>query len=180
MTTCMDHRTIVAGAAIAWAALFLASAGADDSAPDNIARIRAGDRLFLQVNTTLPGNPINGVYRVEPSGKVPLGPGYGRVQVSGLTPEQAEVKVREHLATIIKDPQVSLTWYDPVAHGSRRQGQAPADRQPAGAEAHRPQAGDGHVRDLLDRVSKLEREMEKLGEVLRAELTKRGSPPGPR
>jgi protein involved in polysaccharide export with SLBB domain len=131
------------------AGLFLAPAGAEVCARDNIARIRAGDRLYLHVIDALPGNPIKGVYQVEPSGKLPLGPVYGRVEVTGLTPEEAEKKVRDHLAAILKDPMILLTWYDPVAHGSR---------------------------DLSDRVTKLEREVEEL----RTALTKRGSPPVPR
>jgi RNA polymerase sigma factor (sigma-70 family) len=89
-------------------------------------RIQVGDRLYIRALNTLPGNPINGGFRVEPSGKVPLGPFYGRVQVSGLTPEEAEAKIKDHLAHLIGDPEVSLTWYDPVVHGTR---QAP-EKQP--------------------------------------------------
>jgi hypothetical protein len=89
-------------------------------AKDSTGRIQIGDRLYIRVLNTLVGNPINGGYRVEPSGKVPLGPSYGRVQVNGLTPEEAEVKIRDHLAAMLRDPQVSLTWYDPVVHGTRQ------------------------------------------------------------
>jgi protein involved in polysaccharide export with SLBB domain len=133
------------------ATLFLALASADDSAKDNIARIRAGDRLYVHATKGLPNSPIaiKGVYKVEPSGKLPLGPGYERVQVTGLTPEEAEVKVRDSLAKFINKPSVSLTWYDPVAHGTL---------------------------DLLDRVTKLEREVVELQTM----LTKRGFLTGPR
>jgi hypothetical protein len=65
----------------------------------------------------LPDQPILGVYRVEASGKIPLGYSYGRVQVKGMTLEEAERAVREHLAAFIKNPQVSLTQYDPLILG---------------------------------------------------------------
>lgn len=129
-----QSTAIVIGGAFALAALFFASPGAGGFGQDNIARIRAGDRLHIRASS-LPDNPINGVFKVEPSGKVPLGGPYGRVQVAGLTPEEAEAKIRSHLAATIKDPQVSLTWYDPVAHGDR---------------------------ELLERVARLEKQVESL------------------
>ena len=117
----MSFRFVSAAAFAVFLAAFLLWAGAASSnaATDNVARIRAGDLLYIQSDSTLPGNPIGGVFKVEPSGKVPLGPVYGRVEVSGLTPEEAEDRVREHLAKTIKNPHVLLTWYDPIAHGSR-------------------------------------------------------------
>jgi hypothetical protein len=101
-------------------------------AGDKTARIRAGDRLHIRASS-LPDHPINGVYKVEPSGKVPLGGPYGRVQIKGMTLEEAEAKVRNQVASMIKDPQVSLTWYDPIAHGNP---------------------------ELLERVTKLEKQVE--------------------
>jgi len=96
--------------------------GEKASTVDSIGRIKVGDRLYIRVPDALPNNPIQGGYRVEPSGKVPLGPSYGRVAVSGLTPEEAEAKIRDHLARLLRDrdPQVSVTWYDPVVHGTRQ------------------------------------------------------------
>jgi hypothetical protein len=143
MTIRMCHAATIACGTVALAALWLAPAGADDSAKDNIARIRAGDRLYLEVSDTLPGRPIKGVYQVEPSGKLPLGPGQGRVQVNGLTPEEAEVKVRDHLAKTIKDPAVLLTWHDPVAHETR--GPQPPKGAPFAAP---PPAGSSRYRML--------------------------------
>jgi protein involved in polysaccharide export with SLBB domain len=131
----------VAGGAAALAILLvvLTSLGADGPEKSNAAQIRVGDRLFVQVVDALPKQPIKGVYPVELSGKLPLGFSYGRIQVVGLTPEAAEVRVREHLAMVLKDPVVSLTWYDPIAHG-----------EPA----------------LRDRVTKLERELVELREAV--------------
>jgi protein involved in polysaccharide export with SLBB domain len=119
MTTRMHRSMIVAGgtAALAIFLIVLTTPGADGPAKSDGAQIRAGDRLFLHVVDALPKQPIKGVYRVELSGKVPLGFVYGRVQVAGLTPEAAEKRVQEQLATLIKNPVVSLAWYDPVAHG---------------------------------------------------------------
>ncbi len=92
-------------------------AGQDKAQPAKEDRIRAGDRLHIHAVNVLPEVPIKGVFRVEPSGKVALGPGYGRVLVEGLTPEQAEADIRKHLLNIVRDPWVCVTRYDPVADG---------------------------------------------------------------
>jgi protein involved in polysaccharide export with SLBB domain len=80
-------------------------------------RIQPGDRLFIHVANTLPGYPIHAVYRVEPSGKVALGPVYGRVAVAGGSLEDAEAKIQAHLGEIFRNPYASVTRYDPVANG---------------------------------------------------------------
>jgi hypothetical protein len=123
----------VAALTVGW--LVLSAPGAD--APAKSGQIKAGDRLSIQAANSLPNQPINGIYLVEPSGKVALGPIYGRVSVAGLDPEEAEARVRDHLTKLLKDPVVSITWYDPVIHG--------------GGEAA-----------LSDRVAKLEREVREL------------------
>jgi RNA polymerase sigma factor (sigma-70 family) len=73
---------------------------------DKEDRIRPGDllRIRTEITRTLPDNPINSVYQVEASGKVALGPGYGRVIIKGLTLEEAEEVIYKHLAKMIKDP----------------------------------------------------------------------------
>jgi RNA polymerase sigma factor (sigma-70 family) len=79
------------------------------------SKIRPGDDLFIHALDVLVGDPLQGVFRVEESGKVALGPYYGRVLVQGLTVEEAEAAVRDHLAKTVDNPQVSLTRYTPVA-----------------------------------------------------------------
>ncbi len=81
-------------------------------------RIEPGDRLVIHCVNTLPDLPIKGVYRVEPSGKVSLGPAYHRVQLRGLTLEDAETKIRNHLADILMNPNVAVTRYDPLPKGT--------------------------------------------------------------
>jgi RNA polymerase sigma factor (sigma-70 family) len=76
--------------------------------------IRPGDRLQIRVANALPGSPVNDVYTVERSGKVALGPPYGRVSVDGLTLEGAEFAIQLHLELVLKTPAVSVTRYDPV------------------------------------------------------------------
>src|SRR5690348_2954682 len=118
MTRLCRFLMLVGGAAcLALLALALAAPGADEPVKGATAKIRAGDRLYIQVDNALPYRPIGGVYRVEPSGKVPLGPAYGRALVAGLTLEEAEAKVGDHLKRVIARPMLSVTWYDPVAHG---------------------------------------------------------------
>jgi hypothetical protein len=71
-------------------------------------RIQPLDVLTIRVTGTLIDQPIDGKYLVEPDGKVPLGPTYGRVDVKGLDIEQAEKKVAEHLKEILKNPEVQI------------------------------------------------------------------------
>lgn len=71
--------------------------------------IHPGDRLVIE------GSMEKGVYRVEPSGKVSLGI-YRRVEVAGLTLEQAETKIQEYLHKVRPNSYVDLavTRYDPL------------------------------------------------------------------
>ena len=77
--------------------------------PPHPYTIGPGDLLEIRVSGTLPDAPINDNFLVEPSGKVSLGPRYGRVVVAGLSLEDAEANVRQHLETILRQPMVSLT-----------------------------------------------------------------------
>jgi protein involved in polysaccharide export with SLBB domain len=87
-----------------------------DSA-DQSDRIRAGDRLRIAVSKALPNEPIRGVFQVEASGKVALGPAYGRVSVKDLTLEAAEAAIRAHLGRFLKEAEVQVTRFDPGAAG---------------------------------------------------------------
>ncbi|HYV37603.1 MAG TPA: polysaccharide biosynthesis/export family protein [Gemmataceae bacterium] len=72
-------------------------------------RIDSLEVLSIQVTDTLPNQPINGPFVVTPEGKVNLGYGYGSVAVQGLTTEQVEASIRQHLSKILRNPQVSVT-----------------------------------------------------------------------
>lgn len=85
-------------------------------------RIKPGDFLLIRTNGQFPDARINGLFEVEPSGKVPLGPTYGRLDVKGLTYEQAEAVLHRHLRPFSKLPyQVMIT-----------SGSSPAAQQAAG------------------------------------------------
>jgi RNA polymerase sigma-70 factor (ECF subfamily) len=77
-------------------------------------KIKPGDRIYISVSPTLPDNPIRAVYEVEASGKVALGPGYGRVIVADMTPEQAEAAIKKSLADVLKKPEVSVSRKAPT------------------------------------------------------------------
>jgi polysaccharide export outer membrane protein len=68
------------------------------------------DALIIQVTGTPKEREIYGLFPIEPSGTVNLGVGYGTVEVSGLTIEDAQKKVLDHLRKILRavDVQVSL------------------------------------------------------------------------
>jgi protein involved in polysaccharide export with SLBB domain len=91
--------------------------------PKQFGTVQTGDRLVIQVEGTLPDRPIRGVFVVEPSGKVQLGPLYGRVDLNNLTLEGAEKAIRKHLEAILKDPLVAVTRYDPAVPGPGAGGQ---------------------------------------------------------
>jgi beta-lactamase regulating signal transducer with metallopeptidase domain len=72
-------------------------------------RIAVGDLLRIQADNVFPGHPIDGLYKVEASGKVALGLSYKRVVVAGATLEEAEDIITDHLRTMLRDPIVSVT-----------------------------------------------------------------------
>ncbi len=85
-------------------------------------RIGPGDLLDVHVAVTISDQPIQGTYLVEPSGQVLLGPAYGRVELKGLTLEEAEAATKEHLSGVLTEPLVSITlggWKD--AQEAKRQ-----------------------------------------------------------
>lgn len=67
------------------------------------------DGLLIRVIGVLPTEPIADAFAVDPEGYVDLGPSYGRVQVAGLTIEQAREAIRKHLATMYEDITVSVS-----------------------------------------------------------------------
>jgi len=82
-------------------------------------RIGTWDVLQVNVLGTLVDQPINDDYRVEADGTFNLGPAYGRVKVGGLTVEEAEKVVTEHLMHVLRKPQVAIVLarakgYQPV------------------------------------------------------------------
>ena len=79
-------------------------------------KIKPGERIYIYVTNTLPDNPIRAMYEVEASGKVALGPGYGRVHVADMTPEEAEAAIQKSLSlsAIIKNPGVSVSRKPPT------------------------------------------------------------------
>ncbi len=75
------------------------------------APFRIASLDFLQINAvgTLAVQPISGIYAVEPSGSIDLGPAYGRVNVANMTLDEASEAVTRQLSRILRQPQVSLT-----------------------------------------------------------------------
>jgi polysaccharide export outer membrane protein len=79
-------------------------------------RIRPIDILQVDVEGELPeglGQEINNMlFVVEPSGALNLGAAYGKVNVKGLSLEEARDAVEALLRRTLRDPQVSLTLYE--------------------------------------------------------------------
>jgi polysaccharide export outer membrane protein len=83
--------------------------------PKEPYQIEPLDLLTILVEGTPPESPILGEFRVDASGKVILGPGYGQVSVEGLTVEEAQARIQQHLATILQAPEVSVSLAQPAA-----------------------------------------------------------------
>ena len=69
------------------------------------------DVLQIVVVGTLVDQPIAGPYMVEAEGSVNLGPAYGRVQVAGLSIDEATQAIGAHLANTLKYPDVSVQLF---------------------------------------------------------------------
>src|SRR5581483_10064742 len=89
-------------------------------AKEKADKIKPGDRIYINVTNSLPDNPIRAMYEVEASGKVALGPGYGRVLVADMTPEEAEVAIKKSLGLLVRNPGVTVSRKPPtpVADGA--------------------------------------------------------------
>jgi RNA polymerase sigma factor (sigma-70 family) len=88
----------------------------EPQAPE-VERIQPRNYLVIKADYTLPDHPIDGTFRVEPSGKVPLGVAYGRVDVKGLTVEEAEKAVQKHLRDYLKGPVRVMVILEPPPEG---------------------------------------------------------------
>jgi polysaccharide export outer membrane protein len=73
------------------------------------------DLLTIMVEGTPPESPIQGEFRIDASGNVVLGPGYGRVRVTGMTVEEAQRAIEKHLSRILVSPEVSVSLAEPAA-----------------------------------------------------------------
>lgn len=71
--------------------------------------IKPLDSLAIQVSGTVKEKEIYGLYPIEPGGTVNLGLGFGAVQVAGLTIEEAQQKVQDHLGKILKNATVQVS-----------------------------------------------------------------------
>ena len=78
-------------------------------ASQDLSHIGPLDVLNIQAIGTLLDQPIGGFFLVEPDGRVALGPAYGRVDVNGLTMEQAEQKITQQISKIVTGPSVQVT-----------------------------------------------------------------------
>lgn len=99
--------------------------------PSDPYHIAPGDVLAISVRPALANAPIADDYLVEPNGSVALGPMYGRVKVAGLTLEDAEKALTDHLQKQLKDPRVQITlggWRVSVNSASRPTQNSPALR----------------------------------------------------
>ncbi len=74
----------------------------------SIDRLVPSDILVIRVLGAPSIAPIDGEFLIQPSGHVSLGPPYGAVSVAGLTLEQAEAEIEQHLRNILEIPTTKL------------------------------------------------------------------------
>lgn len=80
-----------------------------DAIPKPPYVLKTLDVVNIQVAGTLPEAPIAGVYPIAPGGHVNLGVPYGAVKVAGMSVEDAQTAIAEHLKKYLRDPSVSLS-----------------------------------------------------------------------
>ena len=71
-------------------------------------RTEAHDALMISVVGTLLDQPINDFYRIDGEGNVDLGPAYGKLRLAGMTIEETQRAITEHLSQILRAPEVSV------------------------------------------------------------------------
>lgn len=77
--------------------------------PKSPHRIETFDVLLIRVVGAFPEQPIDDTYAVDADGTVNLGPTYGRIRVVGFTIEEAEDEIRDQLAKVLTDVEVSVS-----------------------------------------------------------------------
>jgi polysaccharide export outer membrane protein len=77
--------------------------------PKSPYMIEALDALQIVVEGTLEGQPIAGIYAVDPGGFVQLGPAYGGVKLKGLSLTEAREAIEKQLRSSLVDPRVSIS-----------------------------------------------------------------------
>ncbi len=76
--------------------------------PKSPYRISPQDILAVSATGTLPNQPIGGNLPVDAGGAIDLGPGIGRVNVAGLSLDEAREVVERQINATLKNVQVSL------------------------------------------------------------------------
>jgi len=72
-------------------------------------KVEPFDALLIRVGNAFADQPIQDAFVVDPEGNVDLGPSYGRIKVVGLTTDEAQAEIRQHLSQLIEDPEVSVS-----------------------------------------------------------------------
>jgi hypothetical protein len=88
--------------------------------------IEPPDLVLVEVLEAFPGRPISGERLIRPDGTIDLG-FYGDVQVAGLTPRQAKVKILKHLRKYLMDEVLGLVEMVPEEETAK-----PAAPKPGG------------------------------------------------
>jgi RNA polymerase sigma factor (sigma-70 family) len=88
-------------------------AKAESAKPDE-DRIKPGDRLKIRGQNLFDQVPLDEIFVVEPSGKIPLGPNYGgRVKIGGLPLEEAEAVIQTHIRQYASKAFITLVRHAP-------------------------------------------------------------------
>jgi polysaccharide export outer membrane protein len=76
--------------------------------------IQSGDELQIIAEPPEANLSDRGFF-VDPQGRIDMGPRLGKVQLAGLTTDEATVAVREAVGALFRDPEVSLTLVQSAA-----------------------------------------------------------------
>jgi polysaccharide export outer membrane protein len=73
------------------------------------------DSLLVRVLGALPDQPIQDAFSVDAEGKIDLGPTYGRIEVAGLTVDEAKEAIKRSLEAVLQSPEVSVSLVSSAA-----------------------------------------------------------------
>jgi beta-lactamase regulating signal transducer with metallopeptidase domain/protein involved in polysaccharide export with SLBB domain/biopolymer transport protein ExbD len=94
--------------------------------------IGAGDMLWVEVEGTLPDQPIKKLFTVSRDGALQLGPSYGVVEVAGLNYVDAETRIRQKLSEVLTECRVLVRVVKKAegeARGAGREARVGEDRR---------------------------------------------------
>ncbi len=144
-----------------------------DAAPLNELVLQPSDTIKIVATGVYPDQPIDDTYVIGPDGMINLGPVYGRINVAGITLEEAEKILQRELSQILENARFQISLYESKRRqAKKRQPIKSSDfRQPRPTETTLDEWGEPIKESSVDQSptpAEYDQVMEEYGDLIRA------------